>query len=89
MKRPLTLIVLLPLLLGINATDAGSQVNPPPQPKTATPFGTEWAKPTAPNQGGYIYDDPRLKSQKPLPPVARPTQCPGGRLYDPVNQTCR
>jgi hypothetical protein len=75
-------------ILGVTDVPARSQTNAPRPPQTATPFGTDWAKPN-PNPSGYIYDDPRLRNQRRLPPEGRITSCPAGRMYDPVNQTCR
>jgi hypothetical protein len=75
-------------ILGMTVMPARSQTNAPRAPQAATPFGTDWAKPN-PNPNGYIYDDPRLKNQQRLLPEGRRISCPAGRMYDPVNQTCR
>lgn len=60
-----------------------------PALRPADPFDTDWAKPQRPNPGGRIYDDPRLRQQRPFDPVRPSGPCPAGKMYDPVNQICR
>lgn len=75
------------VMWAIGTLPGDAQTQPP---RSADPtFGTDWAKPQRPNPGGWIYNDPRLRQQRPLDPRRPFRSCPAGRMYDPVNQTCR
>lgn len=87
-RRGLVPTIAAVCILGMTIAYACAQTHAPRPPQTVTPFGTDWAKPN-PNPNGYIYDDPRLKNQQRLLPEGRRISCPAGRMYDPVNQTCR
>ena len=58
------------------------------KPQAPGPFTHEWSKPGG-TTGGYIYNDPRLRSPYRTHPKRGRARCPAPLIFDPRTGACR